>query len=1141
MKAFFSPTKLIVTVAALLLLLPASAQWNNIAPNNGGQSIKFVSSTTGYLQGPYTMQKTSNGGVNWTTVDSVGGAFSCSGMFWLNANEGFAVFSENLGFGNYAGWFKKTSNGGATWTNIQQVSATAGLNAVWFTSSTTGYVVGGNGTIRKTTNGGSTWTTLNSTTTLSLYTIQFVNTTTGFVGGDDGIIIKTTNSGANWTQQFSSIYYEFTDIEFTDTQNGVATGTYGLMRTTNGGTNWNPVTIYGASQFLSVDFPSADTGYMTAPGGNVFRTIDGGATWLGLNSIAPGYFVRDVDFISNDTGFVTVDFTGTWKTSVAGTACPFMTVQNTTSIPDTIHGCAGGHPTFTLASSAVNPYMFTFSPASAINTTLSYGQYYYTNDTVAGDTLPIVIMMYDTVTGCSTTTDMVVVITDSITYQPPPQSTQVFMICPGDSVVLDLGANAQDGYDWLNTGDTTQTITVDTVGMWNGMAHACGGTAGWIFFVMWDPNCSQVCAVDAGPDTTFCQLQGQLNATPASPGNYTFSWSPATGLDNPNVQSPNVVSGVNNQQYVVTMTDIANNCTATDTVVVNAYYFHVNDTTYICNNSSTTLDFGPGGSSYIWQFFTDPAGNVTTINQPTQQLTVTQPGTYSGIGIFPGCGALTSVFTVVDSCNLPCMVVDIHTLQYCGVAWNAVQFNPTVSPASPNLVYSWTPATGLSNPNIANPYVNDVFGASYTLTVTDTVTGCVGSDTAQGVYVSNYVNDTIYSCNNQPVLLSASGAGGFYSYSWSTGANTSSISVTQPGSYFVMIQTGNCTFTSVFTVIDSCNVQVGNVWPGDCNYDLVVNMADALHIGLGYGATDAVRPNASNAWYAQPMVDWSQNYVNCNYKHGDADGNGVIDVNDTLPIALNYSLTHPFRYGQPVAPANAPALQLVSQYDTVGLQTLVRVDVVLGSASTPMDSLYGISFRITSEAGLIDTNLTVINTNNSWLGTSGGNMFTFQKHFPAAAVVDFAEVKNNHLNTNSGSGVLASFFIVTTDNLSGIAVCNFDLSDITCVTASQTYYTLNPINDSVVIDPSVPAGIAPVSEMVSFNMYPNPASEQITVQTNSSTQIIEICDMTGRVVERVVPTGTNTIVYTANLAEGMYMVSVKSGASVVTQKLTISR
>jgi hypothetical protein len=414
-------------------------------------------------------------------------------------------------------------------------------------------------------------------------------------------------------------------------------------------------------------------------------------------------------------------------------------------------------------------------------------------------------------------------------------------------------------------------------------------------------------------------------------------------------------------------------------------------------------------------------------------------------------------------------------------------------------------------------------------------------DTVTGIHVYNYTNDTSYICNNQPIVLNTYPAYPFFNYTWSTGQTTPSIMVNQPGVYTVVILTGLCANTSIYTVIDSCNAPTPNVWPGDCNYDLVVNMADALHVGLAYGATGATRPNASSLWYAQPMVDWSQSYVNCNYKHGDADGNGTIDVNDTLPISQNYSLTHPYRLSPPQIEGSAPVLELNCTVDTVGLQTLVQVNVLLGNSALPVDSLYGISFRITSDAGLIDTTLTVMNASNSWLGNDGVDMFTFRKQFQNDAIVDFAEVRTDHTNRINGSGPIASYFIVTTDNLSGIAVCHFDVSEVTGVTASQVYTNFIIVNDSVVIDPSVPAGVNPSQQPVQFNMYPNPANTAISVQTGGVAATIEIYDITGRVVKNVTPNGSVSTIETSELPAGVYFVRVTNGSNVSTQKLTITR
>jgi hypothetical protein len=47
--------------------------------------------------------------------------------------------------------------------------------------------------------------------------------------------------------------------------------------------------------------------------------------------------------------------------------------------------------------------------------------------------------------------------------------------------------------------------------------------------------------------------------------------------------------------------------------------------------------------------------------------------------------------------------------------------------------------------------------------------------------------------------------------------------------------------------------------------------------------------------------------------------------------------------------------------------------------------------------------------------------------------------------------------------------------------------------------------------------------------------------MSGRVVKTIVPNSSTTTIETTLLANGVYFVNVKNGASVVTQKLTISR
>jgi|GEM_PF-1854143 len=1306
MKTTTSAGRMIRAALVALLVLTgtvAPAQWTNIYSNTSSfYDLEFTSSTTGYMQDIYKMYKTTNGGTAWTLIDSTSTQFVRTDMYWLNSNEGFVVFYENLGFGNYAGWFRKTTNGGSSWTAMQQLPVNELYSSIFFTSSTTGFVAGTDGRILRTTNGGATWTSMTSGTTQNLMKVFFPTPSIGYAAGD-GIILKTNNGGTTWTQQFSNINYDFTDAWFTDQNNGMMIGTGGMVRTTNGGSSWNAITGLQINQFIAVHFPSQDTGYVTGVGGNVYRTTDGGATWLGMNRVGGNMFTRDIYFVSNDTGYAVQDYTGVYKTTTAAFACPYVFFGSQPSALDTVQTCAGNLNNLQVTPSAPNYYPYGFTPSAYVTPNFP-PSYFYVSIPNPGDTVSIVVTMTDTISGCPSTTDTIVYVTDSITYQPNQNGPTILVsLCPGDSVTLDLGSNAQDGYSWQSLSDTTQTITVDTSGIWWGYAHACGGQYGYIFIVQFDTNaCNQVCSVDAGPDTTLCGYAPyyyQLNATPGSPGNYSYSWSPATGLDNPNVQNPHVnevinvtytvtitdnVSGctaidsvtitslnvrhdtvyncnsssvllevlpggsiynwggpngpfpnsngiivgtpgqyfvvasypayscavtsaflvidtcacsvdagpdttfcqsqnpqlnatpafpgnytyswspatglsdpnianplvhsVHNQQYVVTMTDVNSSCTDTDTIIVSAYNT-VTDTLYNCNGSPLVLDFGPGASSYYWQYYTDPQGNVSMINGFSQTLTVTQPGTYLGYATFNNCGALTSLVTVMDSCSSTCTVDAGPDTTFCQS--QNPQLNAT--PGQPgSYTYQWSPATGLSNPFIANPTVYGVHNQWYTVTITDT-SGCTATDS---VLVSEYhftANDTSYICDSSYVTLDFGPGAANYFWQFYTDTagnttplniNTQTLTVNQPGSYGGIAFFPGCgALTSVFNVVDSCGVFVGNVWPGDCNYDLTVNMADVLNIGIAYNTSGPARPNATTLWYAQPMADWTPNFNNCNYKHADTDGNGLINVNDTLAVSNNYSLTHPYRLAAPstVNPLSTPTLELVANYDTCGLQTLVTVDIRLGSSSVPVDSIYGISFRLNIEASLIDTMASSMDFNGSWLGTIGTDLVGFRKPFRSSGIIDVAEVGNNQQNRLNGSGTIGTLRIVTTDNLSGIAILNLDVSDVTAITIGETQLPVNVVNDSVVIDPSVLSAVPHHTAETVLQVFPNPANESVTVNSNSIPAQIEVIDLLGQTLLRTKPASRNTLLEIGHLPSGVYLVRVQDGNGYRTEKLTITR
>jgi photosystem II stability/assembly factor-like uncharacterized protein len=1009
---------------------------------------------------------------------------------FFTGSTGYAVGHEASASSYYyrTGVISKTTDGGLNWTAPAQVYIVGGdtvvdLRSVYFTTPNTGYVVARcratifatyyYGAVLKTTDGGSTWTSI-------LNTRNQINTTTGTT-----ILFNSI--------QFTSLYTGFvaaSNQTTYDLSSGANTGSGLIYFTTNGGNNWTSSTTSNTSMACSVFFNNSGTG-----------CVAGGVTVNNFGAFSSTGDHYRLDITQGEIARST-DWGNTWTT------------------------------TYTDPSNGVSDIYF---PSNLVGYAITSNQ--YGNGT--GQVLK-------TTNGGQTWN---AVHTFSSPYFAPRcvffiNDTTGFIGGWGEYTTVDVFYKTTDGGStWIpqtypsisNYYPRIVSITATTPVTYYALSDTAFSSTGYTSSVLGDFPASS-CSVFLGPDTTYCQQAGQLNATPGTPGSdYIFSWSPGTGLSDSTIQNP-VVMHASNQQYVVTMTDTVTNCTATDTLVVSAYN-PVWGPYYFCTGDSVLLDFGPGASMYNWQFFTDTAGNTSSIGAFTQTIWATEPGTYFGLATFGTCGALTSGIPVIDTCATPlsCSVDAGPAIFSCGGPMNYVQMNPTTSPG--NFNYSWSPVTGLSNPYIADPFVNDVINVTYTLTVTNTATGCTASDTVSAtVYTYHY--DTLYTCNNQPVTAYV-GPGANY-YNWSNGDSLFYTSLYVPGTYTCIAGYSQCATTSMFIVIDSCNVPVGNVWPGDCNYDLIANAADALHIGLAYGATGATRPNATPLWYAQPMADWSQNFANCNYKHADADGNGVVDANDTLPIYYNYGQTHPFRMMPQQQIASAPTLELVANYDTCGLQTFVTIDIRFGNSSAPVDSIYGISFRINSDAGLIDTALTVTNFNSTWLGTPGTDMFHFQKTFLSAGVVDIAEVGTDHVNRLNGQGSIGTLGIVTTDNLSGIAICYFWITDVHAVTIDGQYIQVNVVNDSVVIDPAAPV-IVEENPTPEFSMYPNPATNNLTVKTSNTPQVIEICDMTGRVISSTSVNGNVTTINIENLAGGIYLVRVIDGTSVSTQKLTIEK
>lgn len=215
-------------------------------------------------------------------------------------------------------------------------------------------------------------------------------------------------------------------------------------------------------------------------------------------------------------------------------------------------------------------------------------------------------------------------------------------------------------------------------------------------------------------------------------------------------------SGTYTIQQIVTNTI---GCTSTTTLAVNvpAGPLLTVSNVSICPGANANLSVN-GATSYTW---TGPNLSNPNISNPIATPTITTIYSISGSNAIGCVGTKTLQVTVLPT---PTLTINSPTICSGNIA-NLISTGATS--------YTWTPNIGLNNPNISNPTSTTTTTTIYTVTGTGT-NGCTSSKTTtltvNPLPILSITSAT--TCANITTTISASGA---TTYSWSTGALTSSI------------------------------------------------------------------------------------------------------------------------------------------------------------------------------------------------------------------------------------------------------------------------------------------------------------------------------------------------------------------------------
>ena len=217
--------------------------------------------------------------------------------------------------------------------------------------------------------------------------------------------------------------------------------------------------------------------------------------------------------------------------------------------------------------------------------------------------------------------------------------------------------------------------------------------------------------VTAHIDTTICR--GASFAANTISNATTYSWSPTTGVSNPNIANP-TLSPTTTTTYTVTATLGSCNLSRTFTVTVDAPTISPRLDTTICNGASFVPNISGNATSYTWS----PITGVSNPNIANPTLSPTTTTTYTVTGTLGGCTS-TRTFTVSISQSVtvdagaPVTILEGYTIQLQGTGIQGT--------------YLWSPASSLNSSTISNPIASPVTTTQYYFTIT-TPAGCTNTD-----------------------------------------------------------------------------------------------------------------------------------------------------------------------------------------------------------------------------------------------------------------------------------------------------------------------------------------------------------------------------------------------------------------------------
>jgi hypothetical protein len=545
-----------------------------------------------------------------------------------------------------------------------------------------------------------------------------------------------------------------------------------------------------------------------------------------------------------------------------------------------------------------------------------------------------------------------------------------------------------------------------------------------------------------------------------------------------------------------------------------------------CNgqaNASMTILPSGGTAPYLFIW----SNGQTTTNNTTTGLSA---------GVF--------CVTVVDANN--CSAVNCATItqpSQITVSLNSQQMTCALNDASASVVVTGgTPAysflwSGPNNFQATTANLSSIADGSYLLLVTD-ANGCVASETTViDSFIISYFNQDLLVSDDSTLNITVNVPTASVAQYSALNPQNGTLTYLNAGSYeyvptsaaqvFDTITVRHCNATEAYETniilgITSC------VWSGDSDTNQIVNNFDLLPIGLNYGSADNPRPNAGTDWDCEPMTDWANIAGQPNPKHADTNGDGFIDNNDTLAIALNWGS---FYLRNLTNTSGAAPLYLDTA--TVAPGDTVRLDVLLGNALQSAANVYGIAFTVNYDNSIVDTNSVRMKYDNSWLGTKDLDMLALSKDFYFQGRTEVALVRTDHTGRSNSGAIAHIQFTIKDDVLKSTNLrLNLSISNVRMIDSAAVELPVSPLPSSVLILPT-PTSVNSFENDNEVSIFPNPATDLITVSSLYPIDEMKIISIDSKEIQL---DKTQNTINVSLLSPGLYCILIESKGKQIIKK-----